>query len=439
MKESLRIHGQYDPIVLSREDPPRIIDGRHRFWALKELRRKPIFAPIREGLDELEFIIDQEDACKEQTKSQKAAFAYFLSRLSRVGLPRKTGENCEDLRNYDQETAARRLGVSRKMVGLAGETLSEDSPAVDTLRDSVLQGIVSFNDGLKILASTADLQIEAVEMVRCGQANIVSRALREINEEATPGGNALEPETRWSDVEVDGVTIFLSDMPGLHTLVKPHSIDAIVTVLSTDPKLVESTPELHEFAVHALSPTGLLEVIASPATLLEAFRDPNGPGITFLAEFVILSDRPLGKKRQLHNLIFHHLPVLVFGKAGCRLRSRDNVIRIPPYVGNPVPRISQLMETATELLEKRLIEPGQTLSDPAMLDRWFTALAALKHGCRFVGVSDNAGCVDRIKQRLAQIDSKGKADVRGDPSAIGTQDARASEPTNNQTYLKLDG
>ena len=121
------------------------------------------------------------------------------------------------------------------------------------------------------------------------------------------------------------------------------------------------------------------------------------------------------------------------------MRSRDNVIRIPPYEGNPVPRISQLMETATELLVKRLIEPGQTLSDPAMLDRWFTALAALKHGCRFVGVSDNAGCVDRIKKRLAQIDSKGKADVRGDPSAIGTQDARASELTNNQTYLMLDG
>ena len=157
LKESLRIHGQYDPIVLSREDPPRIIDGRHRFLALKELRREPIFAPIREGLDELEFIIDQEDAHKEQTNSQKAAFVYFLSRLSRVGRPRKTGENCEDRRNYDQGTAARRLGVSRKMVGLAGEILSEDSPAVDTLREPVLQGLVSFNDGLKILASTANL------------------------------------------------------------------------------------------------------------------------------------------------------------------------------------------------------------------------------------------------------------------------------------------
>ena len=186
MKESLGLRGQYDPIIVSREDPPRIIDGRHRIWALKELGIEPIFAVLEEGLDELEFISDKEETHKELTKSQKATFGYFLSRLSPVGRPRSADENCEDLPIYTQDVAAKRVGVSRKLVGLVKRVLESDSPVVETLGEALNQGIVTANDALGFVVQPPDVQIRAMETLQSGKARTLAKATVQIAEDIRP-------------------------------------------------------------------------------------------------------------------------------------------------------------------------------------------------------------------------------------------------------------
>ncbi len=113
LKTSIGQRGQYDPIIVTREEPPRIIDGRHRYWACLELGLRPKFALLEEGLDPLEFVVDKQDLHKELNKSQRVLFGYRMSRHSTVGRPRNENENREDIPIYGQEEALRRVGVSR--------------------------------------------------------------------------------------------------------------------------------------------------------------------------------------------------------------------------------------------------------------------------------------------------------------------------------------
>ena len=112
-------------------------------------------------------------------------------------------------------------------------------------------------------------------------------------------------------------------------------------------------------------------------------------------------------------MTFHHRPVLIFGKAGCRMKAGDSVLWIPSKEGSPTPGIGRLMQMATELVLKRLAEPGQKVCDPIMLDRPHSALTALELGCPFIGASHNSGCVDLIRKAVAQSRATGKADVGG--------------------------
>ena len=438
-KQSLLLHGQYDPIIVSREEPPRILDGRHRYWACLELGIKPTFAPLEKGLDELEFVLDQDKLHKEPTKSQDATCGYFLSRLSPVGRPRKGNENWEDVPIYNQETAAKRVGVDRKSIGHVKKVLESDSPIVEALGEGLLGGTTTINDALNIIVEPAAVQTTAMKMVQSGQAKTLARAARKINSEIGVGDSVLDPASGRPAQEVDNITIAHSGVSGLHALVNENSLDVIITTPSTDSSLVNSLQELHDFAVHALASTGVVAVIADPTTLGVVFEHLNQPGISFVAELSILSFYSLGKKNRPRKMTFHHRPVLIFGKAGCRMKAGDSVLWIPSKEGSPTPGIGRLMQMATELVLKRLAEPGQKLCDPIMLDRPHSALTALELGCPFIGASHNSGCVDLIRKAVAQSRATGKADVGGGRSVIGTQGASPSEPTNNQAYFKLDG
>ena len=249
----------------------------------------------------------------------------------------------------------------------------------------------------------------------------------------------MDPASGRPAQQVDNITIAHSGVSGLHALVNENSLDVIITTPSTDSSLVNSLQELHDFAVHALASTGVLAVIADPTTLGVVFEHLNQPGISFVAELSILSFYSLGKKNRPRKMTFHHRPVLIFGKAGCRMKAGDSVLWIPSKEGSPTPGIGRLMQMATELVLKRLAEPGQKFCDPIMLDRPHSALTALELGCPFIGASHNSGCVDLIRKAVAQSRATSKADVGGGRSVIGTQGASPSEPTNNQAYFKLDG
>ena len=251
-KQSLLLRGQFNPIIVSREEPARILDGRHRYWACQELGIKPTFTPLGEGLDELEFVLDQEELHKDPTKSQAATCGYFLSRLSPVGRPRKGNENWEDVPIYNQEIAAKRVGVDRKSIGHVKKVMESDSPIVEALGEGLLGGTTTINDALNIIVEPAEVQTTAMKMVQSGQAKTLARAAKKINSNIGVGDSVLDPASGRPAQEVDNITIAHSGVSGLHALVNEKSLDVIITAPSTDSSLVNSLQELHDFALHAL-------------------------------------------------------------------------------------------------------------------------------------------------------------------------------------------
>ena len=438
-KESLRLRGQHDPIIISREDPSRILDGRHRFWASQELGISPAFALLEEGKDEIEFILDKEESHKELTKSQKAIFGYFLSKLSPVGRPRTVDENCEDLPIYTQEAAAKRVGVSRKQIGLVKRILESDSPVVDALGEGLSQGRITVNHGLKFIAEPADVQGRAMETFQNGMVKSLAKATAQITEEIRHEGAVLDPSNGRPETNDDAVTIVHSTVADLLTTVHEASVDVVVTIPSTDSSQLNSLGELHAFSVHALPPTGIVAVIADPAIMDLMFESMGQSGLQFVTELVIVSDSPLGRKNKPHQMTYYHKPVLVFGKEGCRIKPGGTVLQIPSQEGNPSRSIGRLMEVAIELVLKRVAEPGQRVCDPIMLDRSYTATAARKHGCAFIGASHDVGCVDRIRRALSQDLAKGKMSEVAESSTTETKEAGMSQPTQRQAHLELDG
>ena len=401
LKESLRLRGQHDPIIISREDPPRILDGRHRFWASQELGIEPAFFPLEEVKDELEFILDKEESHKELTESQRGTFGYFLSRLSPVGRPRVVDENCEDLPNYTQEEAARRVGVSRKQIGLVKRILESDSPVVDALGEGLSQGEITVNYGLKFIAEPADVQVRAMERFQNGLAKSLAKATAQITEEMRHEGAALDPRKGRPETNDDAVSIVHSTAADLLALVDEASVDVVVTIPSADPSQLNSLGELHDFLVHGLAPTGIAAVIADPAIVGPVIESIGQSGIQYVTELAIVSDGPLRRENRPHQMTYHHKPVLVFGKEGFRIKPGGSVLHIPSQEGNPSRSIGRLMGAATQLVLERVAEPGQHVSDPQMLDLPYTAVAARKVGCAFTGASHDAGCVERIRRALS--------------------------------------
>ena len=402
LKESLGQRGQYDPIIVSREDPPRIIDGRHRLWALKELGVEPTFALLEEGLDELEFILDKEEAQKELTKSQKATFGYLLSRLSPVGRPRATDENCEDLPIYTQEDAAKRVGVSRKLIGLVKRVMESDSPVVEAVGEALSQGKVTVNDCLEFVVQPADVQIPSMEMLQSGKAKTLAKATAKIIEEMTLSSQGPDSVHRPREVNDNLITIIHSTMPELVSTVDEHSIDVIITSPSADPGQLNRLDELHDFSIHALAPTGIVAVIVDPRIMPLVMVNMMQSGLQFVAEMAIVSDSPLTKTPQPHSMTYYHSPVLIFGKEDYRMERGGSVLRVPSQEGGQLIGVRRLLGMVTELVMERVAKPRQRVCDPNMLDRPHTARAALKLGCTFIGASHNSGCVDGIRKALCQ-------------------------------------
>ena len=429
LKESLRLRGQHDPIIISREDPPRILDGRHRFWASQELGIEPNFAPLEEGKDALEFILDKEESHKELTESQKGTFGYFLSRLSPVGRPRAVEENCEGLPNYTQEAAARRVGVSRKQIGLVKRILESDSPVVDALGEGLSQGKITVNYGLKFIAEPADVQARAMERFQNGLAKSLAKATAQITEDMRHEGAALDPRKGRPETNDDAVSIVRSTASGLLAMVDEASVDVVITIPSADPSQLNSLGELHDFLVYGLAPTGIAAVITDPAIVGPVIESMGQPGIRFVTELAIVSDSPLGRENRPHRMTYHHKPVLVFGKEGCRIKPGGSVLHIPSQQGNPSWSIGRLMEAATQLVLERVAEPGQRVIDPIMLDRPYTAVAAQKVGCAFTGASHDAGCVERIRRALSLDSAKGNISEVSESPATEATEAGASQAT----------
>ena len=98
--------------------------------------------------------------------SQKAVSACKVSMWSTPGRPRKEdGTGDHPSRRYTQGEAAKRFGVSRRLVGYAASILAPDSPAHPAVRRAVELGRITVNDAGSVLGEPPEVQREALVRV----------------------------------------------------------------------------------------------------------------------------------------------------------------------------------------------------------------------------------------------------------------------------------
>lgn len=152
LKESIRQHGQFEPIVVSSDG--QVLDGRHRYDACRELGIEPLTIPFeklvaagdaKEKLTVEEFIFDSNMKRRHLTESQRAAVAAEFANMrqgERTDL--EPSDNCPKV---SQGRAARLLEVSSKSVGRA-KKVKEKDPATFS---KVKSGDLSLNAAVKLV------------------------------------------------------------------------------------------------------------------------------------------------------------------------------------------------------------------------------------------------------------------------------------------------
>ena len=91
LEESIREVGLLEEITLWRGT---VIDGLHRLRACLRLGIEPRFSSLPDDADPLAYVIGRNDSRRALAPWKRPIAAFRASESSRVGRPRRAGENC---------------------------------------------------------------------------------------------------------------------------------------------------------------------------------------------------------------------------------------------------------------------------------------------------------------------------------------------------------
>ncbi len=196
---------------------------------------------------------------------------------------------------------------------------------------------------------------------------------------------------------------------GPHTVVRPESVDLILTDPPYKPATLSCYRDLAEFAAHCLKPGGSLLVMAGTSHLPDVLGYLcNTDGLHYHWTFNYLMDGA--------NLRFHSRavrmgwkPVVWLVKGQADGTDRYDVVRAPPLAeqDNRYHDWGQ-NEGGFRMLLDLFAFPGQLVCDP-FVGGGTTALAARALGCRFIGADVDEDClvVTRTRVRQFQVSDPG--------------------------------
>ena len=137
LKESIKLHGQLEPIKVYRN---MILDGRHRCRVLKELECLTVDAvvmPHNMTLKELQMVASSTEVRRHQTKSQLAIKAFYM---------------CREDKSLTQAKAAKLVGIGVGMVKEASGIYNRKPALLDILYDDKSCSVGgSFTTSLRVI------------------------------------------------------------------------------------------------------------------------------------------------------------------------------------------------------------------------------------------------------------------------------------------------
>ena len=403
---SIRERGLLEAIVVWRGE---IIDGLHRALACLKAGVEPAYRVLPDDADPLEFVLAKNGDRRDMSISQRAVSACKLSMWSTRGRPRKEdGTGDQASRCYTQGEAAKRLGVSRRLVGYAARVLGPDSPAHPAVRRAVELGRITVNDAGSVLGEPPEVQREVLARVLKRKQGTIAGAVREVNREMARQEDAQALEAALTRPIGKAVTLHHSAVAGLHTLVEAGSVDAIVTHPPGGPESLHLLRDLASFAAHALGPGGVMAVMGDAQLLPQMIERLGHEGLRWLMEFDVQFNRAQGRSGRPHFISLHRRPLLVYAKPGFSLDGGADVIAVPSpgELGDGRSRWHP-MDVAMAMIVERFTRPGRVVCDPCLLGRCGAALGARENGCAFIGADGDRSCVDRTRSFLSEVEGAG--------------------------------
>ena len=401
-KKSIASNGQRVPIA--RRDGV-IYDGVHRLKACLELGREPRFTEIGADEDLLSFVIAHNADRRDTDQDDSTLTAFLFSEDSTPGRPRGTDENRVNLPDFlTVGEAVETFGISESKIKQARRVLRENGPAVLELRQAVLEWRIKFSDASRIVNHPAEVQRQAVERKLNGQVRTVRAGVRQIEAEMQDRADAEAAEAVLSLPMYETLRVVCSQLEDLRPMVDAESVDLIATFPPLGKGWVGRFGALADFGLHALAPGGLIAVMVNAEYLPQILKQLDVRGLDWITEFDYRQPgRPVRMKHP-HRAVKNRLPILLYGKPGCRLSEGSDFIEEPHRGESPRRSDTELLLEGMEALVRRLARPGQLVCDPVMLGRETVALSARRHGCRFVGAAETDSLIRRILGRLARTE-----------------------------------
>ena len=208
LKDDIDLNGQQVPIAFKDK---KIVDGRQRKRACIELGITPRYEELPDDIDPARFLMAMHRKYRDLSKNDLALAASQLSAWSRPGGDRKS-EDYQLRRDHSahvhngltQQEAARSLGVSPRLVSKASRLLAEDSPAIPELREAVRTGEVNIGAAYEVKDQPPEVQEQALDRFRSGEALTFSDAVKAIVAKET-GDSTPQPPGAYRTVVVDPV------------------------------------------------------------------------------------------------------------------------------------------------------------------------------------------------------------------------------------------
>ena len=310
---------QYDfrpKVIVWREE---IIYGVELLDAYAEAGVEPLYKHLPNEADPLVSLVGEAIPYQTMDNNGRAVSAYLLSRWSTRGRPRAERENYENLRIISQQEAAGIYGVRLRLVSYASQVLSEDSKAVAALQQAVKGWAIKASAAAKVLDRPPMVQERAVDLVLGGKVRSVGQAVAQIEREIAQQERAKNREAAMSHPIMDVVALHQAGVEDLHAIVPAGSVDAIITKIAHTESVVVVCRQLADFAVHALTDSGVLVVIGIGQDLQMILTGLFEPRLPLIDELDLVFDGPPLKIPDLqHDIEVSRLPVLVLAKESFR-------------------------------------------------------------------------------------------------------------------------
>ena len=390
LKQDIAKNGLIEPIKIWRG---QILDGRHRYEICGHLGVEPQFEVLPDDIDPHNYVKSTNLMRRHIEEDLRITLSLELDKGSRRSMGRPTNNDTEG--STTQE--AQDLGVSRTKLTKA-KMVQDNAPELFT---AIIETGVSINEAYDLKDKPAEITQEAVEKYKEGGYKSLKHAVRET--ERGIGREAMAAIARETPVD-DRMELYGKPIKDLASVVKPESVDLIITDPPYDMEAVPLFKDLRDFAVHALKPGGQLVVMSGCLYMDAKMAYLAHDELVFRTAVAYYMAGPCidDYKFKVH---LRTKPLLVYGKYGQFERFIDSFLT---YEGET--REDELHHwgqsvTGMDAILKMFAKENDIVCDP-FLGSGTTGLVAVKAGHYFIGGDIDQSNIEVSRGRI--IEGAGK-------------------------------